>query len=286
MTPTMELMTNQEQIEYLGMDGNSLKRLIINVKMDNGIINSNNLLKQNIMPLLQENIKTISTPLDQCLEKFSLSDDDDYFTIFEPEKIDFAVAVLHDTLMMKLFPPKNLFLDNNKINFPIFEVEYIANNIPAGLQVESIINSFKKSINLFESELLIELLNKAVRSQRNKIEKDLNFNTISESLELIERENEIVYNILTNTRAYAILRQEINPEQNTYRGINIINFSPSGRMNKNRVYFMGVPSTLGRICKSNFKINIDRKEDQYHISCLVRMGAVILNRDVISVIEH
>lgn len=50
---------------------------------------------------------------------------------------------------------------------------------------------------------------------------------------------------------------------------------------------MGNPQTLGRIAKTKCRINIEEiKEDKYNISCLLRMGAVILNREIISVIEH
>jgi len=283
----MEKITNQEQIEYLGMDGDTLKRLEVDTNMDAGMIDINKAFDDNLISDLKNELNTLITPLRQCLETSDMYPDNDYITIGLSEKTDLAIAVLHDTLIMKLFPPKNLLVNNNTLDLPVFEVEYTAKNIPIGFQKESLINSIKKSVLNFEGEFLFELLNKAVRSQRNKIEKDINFNSIHEAIELIERENENIYNILANTKAHSILRKEIIINNNLLlEGINIIHFSPSGRMNKNRVYFMGRPNLLGRFCKTDFAISVDIQDKQYDISCLVRMAAVILNRDIISVIEH
>ena len=40
MNPTIEKLNNQEQIEYLGMDSDTLKRIIVPVQLQNTIIDS------------------------------------------------------------------------------------------------------------------------------------------------------------------------------------------------------------------------------------------------------
>lgn len=279
MTPTTERINNKEQIEYLGMDSENFKRIIIPIELQNTLldnaIDSNSLTKK----LEYELINNIS-PLDKCLECCNISYEDNCFSVLLSEnKPDITVAVLHDILMMKLFPPKNVIVNDINVDLPIFEIEYSLINIPFNTQENSIIHSIIKSINEFEGEFLFELLNKAVRSQRNKIEKSLDINSINKAMELIERENESVENILTNTKAYSIVKDNTN-------NINIVNFSPKGRMNKNRVYFLTNPSILGKVIKTNYTVNIKKLGDNMNISCLLRIGAVILNRDVISVIEH
>lgn len=285
MTSTIERITSQEQLEYLGMNGDALNRIVIPVKLQNSTISNDQYLISLIK--MESYWNQHNSPLDQCLDKLSVSMADDSFTaLISDEKPELTVAVLHDTLMMKLFPPRNTCIESSILNLPIFEIEYILSDIPFNINENYIINSLIKARDIFEGEFLFEMLNKAVRSQRNKIEKPFNNSSISEALELIERENYKPSHILANSKAYSLIRNDIDAINNTYRGIPIINFNPSGRMNKNRVYFIGEPEVVGRVVKTDWQISRERKEDKWNISCLLRMGAVILNRDLISVIEH
>jgi len=49
---------------------------------------------------------------------------------------------------------------------------------------------------------------------------------------------------------------------------------------------MGESTILGVIAKTQFNVNIEIIEDKYNISCLLRIGSAILNRNIISIIEH
>lgn len=285
MTPIIEPITNKEQIEYFGMDSDVLKRIIVNVKLQNSVI-SHDLKQDELLSKIEKEWNQQQTPLDICLATKNINFEDDNFeAILYDEKPEITVAVLHDSLMMKLFPPKGTMIENSLLKLPVFEIEYIVENINNRTDDYNVIQSIISAKNMFDGEFLFELLNKAVRSQRNKIEKQFNEISISEAMELIERENNSVNNILANSKAYSLIRNKI--QMNQYENAKIINFSPVGRMNKNRVYFMGDPQELGRIVKTKCKINIETLDNQYYnISCLMRMGAVILNRNIISVIEH
>jgi hypothetical protein len=274
-----DIFTKEDQNKYLGIYPDSFKKIYKNINIKNISLNNNQKISEEEIIIQLNNSKS---PLDYCLSKIDISFDDEFFNIISYDnKPDITVAVLHDVLMMKLFPPRNSIIENNIINLPIFEIEYIIENLPVNANKYEIYHHISKSKNEWEGNILYEILNKAVRSQRNKIEKEINNQSINQAIELIERENENVDNILANTKAYL-------SEKETFDNLNIrtIIFSPENRVNKNRVYFMGASNILGKVAKSQPKIKIEKRQDVYNISCLFRIGIVILNRDVISVVEH
>ena len=276
MTP--DIMTNIEQLKYLGMEEDSFKRITVPVKLQNAILNPQQ--TQYIANKIES--EKISTPLTKCLNNIDIQWHDESFPcLIYDKKPDLAVAVVHDVLMMKLFPPKNSLINTQLLQLPVFEVEYTCSDFHPQTDEKCLIDSINKTQFEFEGELLFELLNKAVRSQRNKIEKPFNNESINEAIELIERENEEVCNILINTRALSLIKDQIDGN-NQFRKINIIPFSPSGRVNKNRVYFLGSAIKLGAVAKTSSKANLKEGD----LSCLYRLGAVILNRNLISVVQH
>lgn len=287
MTVETDSITTQEQTAYLGLDGENLKRLIIPNVMQNSTIDRVN-SKQDIFNSITQIVehKHPKTVLEQCLEYQKVSDlKDTYTAVIYDEKPDITVAVMHDTLMMKLFPPKSVTFDEQELELPLFEIELTMSQINKKTLSEDIANSLLYALKSFEGEFLFELLGKAVRSQRNKIDKPLDEDSISEALELIERENYEPSYILANSKAFSIIRKTLD-NNNCYQNIPVLQFSPNSRMNKNRTYFMGPTSVLGKITKSSANIQIEENDNHFNISYLYRLGAVILNRNLISVIEH
>lgn len=274
-----DIFSKEDQDKYLGIYPDSFKRIYKNINIKNISLDNRQIISEEEISIQLNNSKS---PLDYCLSKIDISFEDEFFNIITyDEKPDITVAVLHEELMMKLFPPRNSIVENDIIDLPIFEIEYIAKNIPINANKNEIYHYISKSKNEWEGNILYEILNKAVRSQRNKIEKSIDNQSVNQAIELIERENENVENILANTKAYS-------SEKDIFDNINIrtIIFSPENRVNKNRVYFMGPANILGKIARSQPQIQIEKKQDVYNISCLFRMGIVILNRDIISVVEH
>ena len=274
----------QEVIEYLGLNYNSFKKLQVEVELlPSTIIKQNNF--EVVSQLIQNAWLKNKTILDIALGTHTISWDDDKFSTFFPsDNVDVVAAVLHDELHMKLFPPKNMLFDGGVLDLPVFEVEYILRNVPKNIPNNDVVNSILKTQNKYEGEFLFEILGKAVRSQRNKIDKPLNIESISDALELIERENENPYHTLTNTKAFALIRNQI--ENNKFMSTDVLNFSPVGRVHKTRTYFLGDPNMIGRLAKTiGCQIEIENKGDMFDVSCLLRMGCVILNRSLISVIE-
>lgn len=274
-----DIFTKEDQDKYLGIYSDSFKKIYKNINIKNISLDNNQIISEEEIASQLNNSKS---PLDYCLSKIDISFQDEFFNIISYDnKPDITIAVLHEDLMMKLFPPRNSIIENNIINLPIFEIEYTIENLPINANKYEVYHHISKSKNEWEGNILYELLNKAVRSQRNKIEKEINKQSINQALELIERENENVDNILVNTKAY-LLGKDIFDNIN----IRTIIFSPENRVNKNRVYFVGPANILGKVARSHPKIKIEKRQDLYDISCLFRIGIVILNRDVISVIEH
>jgi len=271
---------NKANNDFLGLNYNTFRRLPIKVELIPSTLNNDiNIFAYEI----EQELKNKTTILDKCLSLSSLTWDDESYNVFIPSEADIAVAVLHDELTMKLFPPKYIEFTHGELTLPIFEVDYYV-DVPVGMSAQNVAQSILKTQMKYEGDFLFELLNKALRSQRNKIDKSISSESISEAMELIERTNETPTTMVANTKSFALIRNQMQNGQ--LLNMDVLNFSPSGRAHKNRTYVLGPSTLLGKLVKTtDYRINTQREEDIIHVSCLLRMGAVILNRSLISAIE-
>jgi len=274
---------NKEMNDFLGLNYNTFRRLPIKVDLIPSTLTNDNDNMNILAHDIDQELKDKTTILDKCLSLSQLTWDNESYNVFIPGEADIAVAVLHDELTMKLFPPKYIEFIHGELTLSIFEVDYYA-DVPAGMSAQSIAQSIFKTQMKYEGDFLFELLNKALRSQRNKIDKSISDESISEAMELIERTNEAPTTMVANTKSFALIRNQMQNGQ--LLNMDVLNFSPSGRTHKNRTYVLGPAALLGKLVKTpDYHISVQKEEDIIHISCLLRMGAVILNRSLISAIE-
>lgn len=225
------------------------------------------------------------TFLDICLGNLDLQTDATSFRINLPVATEIVVATPNgpDGLEMMICPPSGSRdkMEPGIYSIPTFEVEYHIGGVDSDVNFELLCDSMDLIRLQFETELLLDLLSKSVRSQRNKIDSPLSQESISEAMELIERESRRVTNSILNTKAFAIWRGHINSNGGTLFGTNALCCSPRKRQNLKRNYFLGPSHMLGVIAMTIPNVSIDVPD----VTMTMRMGAVILDRSLISSIN-
>jgi len=221
--------------------------------------------------------------LDICLGGVESSIDDVSYDVYIPVPTEIIVATANgpEATDMVICPQSGSRdkLGPGVFSLPMFEVEYhIGDLIP-----DSNFNLLRDSLEMmrlrFESDLLIDLLSKSVRSQRNRIDAPFSMESISKAMELIERESREVRASILNTRAYAEVREGI--DHGRLFGAEVFRFSARKRQDIRRNYFLGPSNMLGVFASSDPEIEIG----EGFLTMKMRMGAAILDRSLISSID-
>lgn len=277
-------MNKKEINEYLGLNRDDFPLVKIKVNKTNGnIIPSMNNDKYIIdLQLKLEKRWEEKTILDNCLQVNNIQWEDETFQGYVQDEGTSVVATISNNIEMKLFPP--LQIDYNKIDFPLFEIEFYMEDIEKGLNPDRIVNDIILCRNNNEGNFTYEILSKALRSHKNKISAQIDIDSISQAISLLEKENLSIKNMLFSYQSIINIRKEL--ERKIFDDVNIMIFSPERRSHKNRNFFLSDKFIIGDVIKSNCKINIIDKKDKIDIFCRIRMGAIIYNRDAISAIDE
>ena len=240
---------------------------------------------------LDETIRAIlssqhQTFIDTCLRSTSLPPDASSFDVSLPVPTEIVVMTLNgpDGAEMVIYPQSG---SREKIgpgvySLPVFDIEYRLAGVSDDVNFELLCDSMDLMRLQFETELLFDLLSKSVRSQRNRIDAPLSSRSISEAMELIERESRVVFNCALNTRAFSMWRDHIHSGGGKLFGATALCCSPRKRQNMKRNYFLGPPNMLGVFATTVPSARFDEK-DVLMVS--MRMGAVVLDRSLISSVD-
>ena len=220
--------------------------------------------------LLDRAIATMEDPNDDAVS----------FDVYVAPKADVALATLSDVIKMQLFASGG----GETLEVPLFDVCYQMSGVPRDLSVEAIVGGFIKAKDEFEGEFLFDVLGKALRSHRNRIQaNEVNSESMGGALEAIGRTNHqlrfIVSNATWSLRVNGLLPPSEPP-------LEVCCFSPKRRGNQKRIYLLDSAKRIGRQVSLVTKVTAeDAGHDVMSLRCWVRMGCIVFDRDAIACIE-
>jgi hypothetical protein len=225
------------------------------------------------------------TFMDICLGTLDLPSDRETYDVYLPVPMEIVVATPNgpDGMEMIICPQSGSRdkLGPGRFSLPMFEVEYHVGDIMPDVNFEVLCDSLDLLRLQFETELLLDLLSKSVRSQRNRVDAPLSSESISEAMELIERESRLVTNCVLNTKAFAAWREDIRSDGGRLFGATALCCSPRKRQNLRRNYFLGPRTMLGVFAMTTPTAEITPPD----MTMRMRMGAAILDRSLISSVD-
>ena len=206
--------------------------------------------------------------------------DADQFEIYVAPKADVTVATIGDTIKMQLFSSGG----GETLEIPLFDVCYQMSDIPKDLSVEAVTGGFIKAKDEFEGEFLFDVLGKALRSHRNRIQaNEVDQASMGSALEAIGRTNHQPRLILSNATWFLRVNGILPPFDPP---LEVCCFSPKRRGNQKRIYLLDSAKRLGRQVSQVVKVTSeDAGPDTFSLRCWVRMGCIIFDRDAIACIE-
>lgn len=291
-------MRQQELNDHLGVDETRFQKVVVSGNLLPGACSvSSTMSLRNVIERvgIEESCRAICarqhpTYLDLCLGNLDVGSDSAAYEINLPVETEIVVAAIRgnsDNVDMMICPPagSRSTMETGTVSLPLFEIEYVIEDVPAHHDFEVVCDAMDLLRLQYETELLFDLLLKSLRSQRNKVEAPFSTNAVTEAFELIERESRAVKNCLLNTKAYASWRDRIDLNDGLLFGAKAYCCSPHRRGNLKRNYFLGAAHMLGVCARSQPWLSLEDENGAYRMSYLIRTGAVVVDRSLISSVE-
>lgn len=179
-------------------------------------------------------------------------------------------------------------MEPGEIEIPMVQIEYAMDNDGLGIDprneeseaATSVLRGFLGAIKVFENELLFDIFSKAVRSQRNKIRKEISRETVSETMHFSESLGFVPTKAILNSASHSKLRVQIEDSGGKLLGMEVYDFPPKRRGNKTRNYFMG---NAGVASRGPMSLSFDEQGNMF-LSYL--LGAVVFERNAIACLEE
>lgn len=179
-------------------------------------------------------------------------------------------------------------IEPGELEIPMLQLDYTMDNdglgidprIEGGDPIFSITQGFKRAIEIFENELLFDVLAKAVRSQRNKVKKEISRESISETMQFSENLGFPPEVAVLNTTSHAKIRPTLSDSNGKLFGMTVLHFPPRRRGNKMRNYFLG---DAGVSKRTPVSLEFD---EEGNMTLSYQLGVVIFERNAITCLEE
>lgn len=179
-------------------------------------------------------------------------------------------------------------MEPGEIEIPMIQIEYAMDNDGLGIDprseeseaATSVLRGFLAAIRAFENELAFDILGKAVRSQRNKIRKEISREAVSEAMQLSESLGFAPTKAILNSASHSKLRTQIEDSGGKLLGMYVYDFPPKRRGNRTRNYFLGYAGVASR---SPMSLSFD---EQGNVFLSYSLGAVVFERNAIACLEE
>ena len=192
------------------------------------------------------------------------------------------------TPTMVIYPPptSRQHLTPGILILPTFRVTYVVRDVPARCQTSTVGMSLNAARRRFEGDVCLDLLMKAVRSQRNVLKEPFDLDAVGHAMLILERDGIAPHLAILNPNANAVVRSDIEDGGGRLRGMRTFIVVPSRRGNEGRSYFLSSPMEVGTVAKSDPEISRERQDDGFlSILWSIRLGIMITNRGCISAID-
>jgi len=189
---------------------------------------------------------------------------------------------------MVIYPPptSRQHLTPGILILPTFRVTYVVRDVPARCQAGTVGMSLNAARRRFEGDVCLDLLMKAVRSQRNVLKEPFDLDAVGHAMLILERDGIAPHLAILNPNANAVVRSDIEDGGGMLRGMRTFIVVPSRRGNEGRSYFLSSPMEVGTVAKSDPEISRERQDDGFlSILWSIRLGIMITNRGCISAID-
>lgn len=189
---------------------------------------------------------------------------------------------------MVIYPPptSRQHLTPGILVLPTFRVTYVVRDVPSRCHPATVGVALDAARRRFEGDVCLDLLMKAVRSQRNVLKEPFDMDAVGHAMLILERDGIAPHLAIINPDANAIVRSDIEENGGLLRGMRTFIVVPSRRGNEGRSYFLSSPLEVGTVAKSDPAISREKQDD----GCLsilwsLLVGMMVTNRACISAID-